>query len=130
VKSQILDLTPGLIREVIDQEARRGGVAATLVIGRSNGPRAVAARRRAAKRIVIMTGCSASRLARMWGTETRTITAALTEAASIAPYDFATVNRLREFHGAEVAQAIIDGRHADTNADLAAWRRLGRGGAA
>lgn len=118
-------LTHALIREIVSREALSVGVAPSVVIGRSNGRRAVMARRRAVRQIVMQTGCSPSDLAEMWGAETRTITATLTEPAAIAPYDVATMDRLVWLYGPERAAAIVEGRDANTNADIAAWNRIG-----
>lgn len=43
-----------------------------------------------------------------------------------SPYDRTTADRLKAFHGLGRARDILAGLDRETNADLAAWRALGR----
>lgn len=116
------------IREVAAQEAEAEGITFDQVIFMGLGGQAVAARRRAMRRIVRETGCSQLALTEAWGCGRDVVSAALRDTGPKARpcYDDGTIARLISRHGAERATRIAQGNDAATNVDLAAWNALGR----
>jgi hypothetical protein len=127
---------------IIRAEALKFVVDADEVIQcRSRVPAVVAARRSAVRRILAETSCSQRGLAAVWGIDVGAIRCAIDEVGAKRSYtsgaqtlqqatrvDDATErlrDRLRWAHGDARAAQIITGQDPKTNADLAAWKRLG-----
>lgn len=120
------------IRHVAAQEAEAEGVTSDEVIFMGLNGKAIAARRRAMRRIVRETGCSQLALTEAWGCGRDVVSAALRDTGPNARtcYDDSTIARLISRHGAERATRIAQGNDAATNVDLAAWNTLCRRAAA
>lgn len=119
------------VERVAREEAAAAGVTMSAILA-GVGRRAVAARRKALRRIKRATGCSTYGLATVFGCDHGAVIDALRQdvGPSEGPYDVWTIARLRARHGNERADAIIAGRDPATIADIAAWNRLGTGRAA
>jgi hypothetical protein len=118
-----------LILRVATEEAAAAGAQLGDVLGMAIDGRAIAARRRAMLRIISETQCSPSALARAWGCDPSLPSRYVREeshrqAAAVSAYDLNTRARLHACHP-ERAASIIAGTDAATNADIAAWRRIG-----
>lgn len=105
------------------------------LLGTSRSPAAIEARHEAMRLIMAVTGCSQSELAWAWGCGFATVHRAISDKPRSVPapkqplrssaYDAATIARLTARHGAQRTLDIINGRDAATNADVAAWSRIG-----
>lgn len=125
------------VRTVIGQEALAANIHADAVINMDRGAGVVA--KRAMRRILSETGCTPRELADLWGCEVSTVyqarrepsqptmadTAALSVVTRLGGYDDFTIQHLRWRYGDARTQQIVAGKDPKTNADLAAWKRLG-----
>jgi hypothetical protein len=112
------------VQRIINEEASRHLVSATLVTGASRTARAMVARNAAIRRILAETGCSERGLALVWGLEAATVRRARCWREP-SLYDDNTLSRLQWAHGVERAASILAGIDPSTIADQAAWRGLG-----
>lgn len=116
-----------VVLHIAKLEAARAGITLDQILGDGSrqAARFVDARREAIRRIVSVTGCSATATARVWGLGREAASKAFRTTAG--RYDPETVDRLSWAHGAHRAAQIVAGNDPKTQADLAAWRRLGSG---
>lgn len=111
-----------------------------VVMFRLRTPEVLRARRVAIRRILLETKCSQAGLSAVWGISVQVIRDALAEVDAKRAYtrpktlqqakkiDEAVERlheRLRWAHGDARAAQIVAGQDPKTNADLAAWKRLG-----
>lgn len=129
------------IERIAAQVARRRNVDLADLLGSKRACGAESARHMAMQLIVSKTGCSATELAWAWGCSFSMVRRALSPrpaAARRTPdpaarrvrrpqplYGPETIERLRWQHGPERVANILNGTDDATNADIAAWRRLG-----
>ena len=107
------------------------------LLGTSRSPAVIEARHEAMRLILAVTGCSQSELAWAWGCGFATVHRAISDKPRPVPapkqplrasiYDASTIARLHARHGGARTLEIINGRDAATNADVAAWNRIGAG---
>lgn len=114
------------VARIVAEEAERHGADLSDVLGASNRLKAKAARTQAIARIIHETGCSHGGLEVAWGSSLRK----LPRRNVVRGPDAATMERLVWQYGPEKAAKIVAGQNRKTQADLAAWRRLGTGRAA
>jgi len=132
-------LTRDLVQRIAADEAQRSRCTLDELIHMSTRAEAKAARIRAWARIIAETGCTGSELARIWGCEREAIYRAFPKKRTwtVEPkprpepepkplYDAATKARLYARYRSIRADRIIEGRDPETQADIAAWRALGR----
>ncbi len=112
-----------VVERVIREEAWRTGARVADVIGASRKPAAQEAITAAITRIMAETGCSHRGLEQVWGSTLRK----QARRPTVNGYDPSTIERLRWAHGDARTAQIVAGKDPATNADLAAWRRLGAG---
>jgi hypothetical protein len=123
------------VEKVAREEAAAAAAGLDAVLHMSRAGNATSARHhKAFRRIIRETGCSVEGLAEVWGCYAESIKHALrtdptpptlfqAQAADQQTENFH--DRLRWAHGNEHAARIIAGKDPKTNADLAAWKRLG-----
>lgn len=119
------------IERAFEAEASKAGVPVVDLIVRLHAktdPKVIRARRRAIRRVLAETGCSRNGLARVLGVCSDTVDRAAREFPTV--YDDLTKARLTWRHGFYRARQIMAEQDARTEADLAAWNRLGRRDAA
>jgi hypothetical protein len=132
------------VERIAARVARRRHVDLADLLGSKRGHEFEVARRAAIRKIAAQTGCTATELAWAWGCGFGMVQRALERAtphkraaprrkAEAPPqppktkpvYDDRTVDRLHWQYGPVRTLDILNGIDPATNADLAAWRRLG-----
>jgi hypothetical protein len=127
-----------LVDRIATEEALNAHCTLAELLHMSARPEAKAARIRAWARIIAETGCTARQLAEAWGCCPETIWRAFPGPKAGRPgterpkpprpiYDADTVSRLQWRHGVQTAALIAAGRDPATEADRAAWAKLGGG---
>lgn len=133
-KSRV-QLSGPYVLSVARSVCRRTGANLRAVLG-PHGTRQEARVRAAIWRIIFRaTDCSATELARVWGCDVGSVLRmkshrfrrASTQPVTLSGPELQARNTLLFHYGPERTAAILAGRDAATNADLAAWRRLGTG---
>lgn len=121
-----------VVLKIATQEAEAIGASTSDVLSMSRKAKAHRARLTAWRRILAETGCTVGGLAAVWGCDRQAIRAAISlrderkAKRVISRLVQETTDRLRWHYGAGRAASIIAGLDAATNADVAAWNRLGR----
>ena len=113
-----------VVVRIIREEAAAHGVEPSMVAGKSPHRAAHKARRSAVSRILAETGCSRIGLAKVWGMTRQSAQRCAKDAEPRPLYDARTAHQFRWIHPLR-AEAILMGRDAATNEDIAAWRTLG-----
>ncbi len=130
-----ISLSRSYVHAVAEAVCRRKGVDLAAVVG-PNGTREESRVRATIWRIILRaTGCSANELARVWGCDVGSVLRmkshrfrrASTQPVTLSGPELQARNTLLFHYGPERTAAILAGRDEATNADLAAWRRLGTG---
>jgi len=125
---------PNYVERVIREEAKAAGADPDAVMNLSKASIARRARYSAMQRIARETGAGPKAISEVWGCAEATVGVALGRAPQkpsgrtppvVGVYDAMTIARLTWAHGPERTAEIVAGRDAATNADIAAWRRLG-----
>lgn len=123
-----------LVERIITEEARRTGSAPYDVLNMGMTPEAKRARAEAIRRIAAESQCGAKEIAAVWGMDASTAFRALLAPGEtmVAPlwHEADTSARLRWQYGDARAAQIMAGDDPNTQADIAAWNRLGAKGRA
>jgi hypothetical protein len=127
-----------IVEAIARDEAMRSRCTLDELLHMHRRPEAKAARIRAWARIIAETNCKGSELAEVWGCQPASIHRAFPERYARrwkhpepAPepprsiYEGMTKDRLLWAYGSERTAAIVAGEDPATNADIAAWNRIG-----